>query len=145
MNVGFHAVQDVVENYKSAVYEKDVEKFVSAYASDIHVYDCWESWECIGILGWKEAVKEWFDGLKEEGVLLKTDFTDMIIEENSDLAFIHSNVTYTAYSESGEKLRQMTNRFTFGLRKENESWNIRHEHSSLPISMETGNGIFNAE
>ncbi|MGG1575723.1 YybH family protein [Fictibacillus sp. NRS-1165] len=143
MSIGLNTVQDVLDNYKSAIYEKDVERYVSTFASDIHIYDCWGDWECIGISQWEEIVKEWFNGLSEEGVLLRTDFADLVIEENSDLAFIHCAVTFAAHNESGEKLRQMTNRFTFGLRKENESWAISHSHSSLPISMETGKGIFN--
>lgn len=143
MRLGFNTIQDVLENYSSAISEKDVERFVSAYASDIHIYDCWENWECIGISQWTESVKGWFDGLSEEGVVLKTDFDDLVVEENSNTAFVHCAVTFAAHDEAGEKLRQMTNRFTFGLRKENESWIIKHEHSSLPINMETGKGIFN--
>jgi ketosteroid isomerase-like protein len=136
-------VQDVLDNYKSAIYEKDVEKFVSSFSSTIHIYDCWADWECNGISQWRGIVKEWFNGLSEEDVLLKTDFADVVVEESSDLAFVHCAVTFAAHNESGEKLRQMTNRFTFGLKKENESWVITHFHSSLPISMETGKGIFN--
>ena len=143
MNAGFTKVQDVIENYESAVYEQNVEKFISAYATNIQVYDCWEDWECKGISKWKEAVNGWFNGLKEEGVQLKIEFNDLVAEENVELAFIHSNVSFIAYKGSGEKLRQMTNRFTFGLKKENNSWKIIHQHSSLPISMETGKGIFN--
>jgi ketosteroid isomerase-like protein len=143
MRLGFNTIQEVLENYKSAIYEKDDERFVSSFSSNIHIYDCWEDWECIGISKWKEIVKEWFNGLSEEGVLLKTDFDDLVVEENSDLAFVHCAVTFAAHNKSGEKLRQMKNRFTFGLRKENESWTITHSHSSLPISMETGKGIFN--
>lgn len=141
--MGFSQVQDVLENYKSAVYEQDVEKFGSAYADDVHVYDCWENWECHGLSKWKGMVTEWFGGLKEEGVLLKTTIEDLAVEENANLAYVHCNVTYAAHNKSGEKLRQLTNRFTFGLKKESESWYITHEHSSLPISMETGKGIFN--
>ncbi|PWK09604.1 YybH family protein [Tumebacillus permanentifrigoris] len=143
MSVGFHEVQEVLENYKSAVYEKDVERYVSSYASDLHIYDCWNDWECVGIAQWRKFTKEWFHGLDEEGALVKVDFDEVVIEENSNLAFVRCNVTFAAYNESGEKLRQMTERFTFVLRKENESWNIIHQHSSLPISMETGKGIFN--
>ncbi|HET7577691.1 MAG TPA: nuclear transport factor 2 family protein [Bacillales bacterium] len=141
--MGFSQVQEVLENYKSAVYEQDVEKFVSAYTDDVHVYDCWENWECHGLSEWKGMVTEWFGGLKEEGVLLKTTIEDLAVEENANLAYVHCNVTYAAHNKSGEKLRQLTNRFTFGLKKESESWYITHEHSSLPISMETGKGIFN--
>jgi len=143
MNAAFTNVQDVIENYKSAVYERDVEKFVSAYSTNIQVYDCWENWEFNGISKWKEAVNGWFNGLKEEGVQTKVELNDLVIEENAELALVYSNVTYVALNEFGIELRQITNRFTFGLRKENGSWNIIHEHSSLPISMETGKGIFN--
>lgn len=143
IGTGFNTVQDVLDNYKSAVYEKDVERFIAAFASDIHIYDCWGEWECKGLLQWKEIVKEWFNGLVEEGVFLKVEFEDLVIEENSKLAFVHCDVTFAAYNISGEKLRQMTNRFTFALMNDNESWTIKHFHSSLPISMETGKGIFN--
>ena len=143
MTEGFFKVQDVLENYKTAVYEKDVEKFLSMYAPEIHIYDCWGNWESKGISSWKEIVVEWFNGLNEDGVLLKVDFNDLVVEENSYLAFVHCAVTYAALQEeSGEKLRQMTNRFTYGLKKVNDSWVIVHEHSSLPINMETGKGIF---
>jgi ketosteroid isomerase-like protein len=142
MTEGFFEVQDVLKNYQTAVYEKDVEKFLSMYAPEIQIYDCWENWESKGISSWKENVVQWFNGLSEDGVLLKVDFNDVVVEENSHLAFIHCAVTFAAHQEeSGERLRQMTNRFTFGLKKVNESWVIIHEHSSLPINMETGKGI----
>lgn len=144
MAIGFIKVIDVLENYKSAVYAKDVERFLSAYDSDIHIFDCWGSWESNGISQWRETVIEWFNDLSEEGVLLKVDFNDLVIEESSNIAFVYCAVTFAAqHQNSGEILRQMTNRFTFGLRKENESWTIAHEHSSLPINIETGKGLFN--
>ncbi|MFC5605055.1 YybH family protein [Sporosarcina koreensis] len=144
MAEGFFEVQDVLENYKTAVYEKNVEKFLSMYASEIHIYDCWGNWESKGISSWKESVLEWFNGLSEDGVLLEVAFNNLVVEENSHLAFVHCAVIYTAYQEeSGEKLRQLTNRFTYGLKKVNGSWIIAHEHSSLPINIETGKGIFN--
>ncbi|MED1205303.1 YybH family protein [Heyndrickxia acidicola] len=145
MSSDFQQVQDVLGNYQSAVYEKDVERFVSSYASDVHIYDCWENWECKGISNWREMVEGWFNGLKEEAINLKVAFEDVAVEENSNLAFVHCAVSFAAYNPSGEKLRQMINRFTFGLKKENGSWTITHEHSSLPISMETGKGIFNSK
>jgi ketosteroid isomerase-like protein len=144
MMEGLFKVQDVLENYKKAVYEKDVEKFLSMYAPEMHIYDCWGNWEINGTSSWKKNVAEWFNGLSEDGVLLNVDFNDLVVEENSTLAFAHCAVTFAAHQEeSGEKLRQMTNRFTFCLKKANESWVIVHEHSSLPINMETGKGIFN--
>lgn len=144
MTSGINKVQDVLENYKCAVYEKDAEKFLSTYAADVHIYDCWGNWECKGISLWRDNVIEWFNGLSDDGYLLKVDFNDLTIEENNNVAFVHCAVTFAGYNEkSGEKLRQMTNRFTFGLKKLNDSWLITHEHSSLPIDMQTGKGLFN--
>lgn len=144
MTKGFLKVQDVLENYRTAIYEKDVEKFLSMYAPNVHIYDCWGNWESKGISSWKENVVDWFNGLSEDGILLNVEFNDLVVEEDSDLAFVHCAVTFAAYQEdSGEKLRQITNRFTYGLKKVNGSWVIAHEHSSLPISIETGKGIFN--
>jgi ketosteroid isomerase-like protein len=144
MKVVYCTVQDVLENYTSAVFEKDVEGFLSMYDPEIHIYDCWENWESKGISPWKQNVEEWFNGLREEGVLLKVEFNDLVVEVNQNLALIHCAVAFAAHQEeSGEKLRQMTNRFTFGLKKVNDSWLITHEHSSLPIGMETGKGLFN--
>ena len=137
-------VQEVLEIYKNAVHERNVEKFMSAYASDIHIYDCWGSWECNGKDSWRENVAAWFNGLKEEDEVLQVEFNDLVMEESVNIAFAYCAVTYAAYQNgSEEKLRQMTNRFTFGLKKVDESWFITHEHSSLPISMENGKGMFN--
>lgn len=142
MTKNFYKVQDILENYKTAIYEKNIERFLSMYASEIHIYDCWGKWESKGISIWEENVIEWFNGLREDSVLLKVDINDVVIEEDSILAFVHCAVTFTAHQEeSGEKLRQMTNRFTFGLKKLKESWVIAHEHSSLPVNIETGKGI----
>ncbi|WP_394171907.1 YybH family protein [Guptibacillus hwajinpoensis] len=144
MTIRISTVQDVLENYKSAVYEQDAEKFLSTYAADVHIYDCWGKWECRGIWSWRQNVIEWFNGLSEERDVLKVDFDDLTIEENTNVAFAHCAVTFVAYREQPEeKLREMTNRFTLGLRKVNESWLITHEHSSLPIDMKTGKGMFN--
>ena len=140
----FSKVQDVLETYKTAVYEKDAEKFLSMYAPEMHIYDCWGKWEVKDLFSWKKNVAEWFNGLNEDGVLLKVDFRDLVVEEDSNLTIVYCTVTFTAHKEeAGEQLRQMTNRFTYGLKKVNESWFIAHEHSSLPINIETGKGIFN--
>lgn len=41
-------------------------------------------------------------GLSDEGVVPKTDFNDLVIEENSILAFVHCAVPFYPHNESGE-------------------------------------------
>lgn len=137
-------VQEALERYQEAVNEQDVEKLLSAYSSDFHIYDCWGSWECKGKNAWSDSVKEWFSSLKEEGVKVQAVFNDLVIEEGENTAFSHCALTFEAYNiKKEEKLRQITNRFTFCLKKANGSWSITHEHSSLPIDMQNGKGLFN--
>ncbi|WP_053367979.1 nuclear transport factor 2 family protein [Bacillus sp. FJAT-27245] len=143
---GFTRVKNLLGNYQTAVYERDVGKFLSGYSADIHMYDCWDSWEVKGITGLSEMVTRWFTDLRDEGAILKVTFTDLVVEENINLAYIHCAVTFEAHNEeSGEKLRQITNRFTYSCKKENDFWAITHEHSSIPINGETGEGIFNVK
>lgn len=142
----YHKVQDVLDTYKSAIYEQDADKFLTIYNPDIHIFDSWNHWESKGIAAWKENVAEWFNGLGNENILLEVDFNDVVITEDEKAAFVHCAITFAARDEdSGETLREMTNRFTFGLKKDSDSWSIAHEHSSLPIDMDTGKGIFDAK
>ena len=143
MKQSFSTVREVLENYKTSIFERDVEKFLCSYSENINLYDCWGKWDCKGLLDWRKSVESWFQELSEEGVYLKVTFSDMTIEEGESVAFAKCAITFSAYAQSSsEKLRQITNRFTFGLCKVDESWQIVHEHSSLPIDPTTGKGMF---
>ena len=143
MRHSFSTVEEVLENYKTSVLEKDVEKFLRSYSENIHLYDCWAKWECNGLEEWRKSVESWFQELSDEGIDLKVTFSDMSTEEGESVAFANCAITFAAYAQSSsEKLRQITNRFTFGLCKMNDSWQIVHEHSSLPIDPATGKGMF---
>ncbi|XXM72389.1 YybH family protein [Lysinibacillus sphaericus] len=143
MSKRIDTIEDVLEHYKQAVNERDSDKFLTIYSSGVHIYDCWGSWECKGKDAWSDSVAGWFNDLKENGDVLKVGIEDVVIEENANLAYVHCAVTFAAFKEgSEEKLRQMINRFTFGLKRVDGSWLITHEHSSLPINMEDGKGMF---
>ena len=143
MKQSFSTVEEVLENYKASVSERDVEKFLRSYSEKIDLYDCWTKWECNGLKEWRKSVESWFQELSEEGLNLKVTFSDMSIEEGESVAFAKCAITYAAYVQSSSEIvRQITNRFTFGLCKVDESWQIVHEHSSLPIDPATGKGMF---
>ena len=74
------------------------------YAPEMRIYDCWGNWEVKDLSLWKNNVAEWFNGLNEEGVLLKVDFHDLVLEEDISLAFVYCTVTFTArLAEGGEQ------------------------------------------
>lgn len=82
----------------------------------------------------------WFGSLGDERV--EVEFHDVRSSIGEDIAFGHAAVTFAGVSAQGERLRSMTNRLTLNLVKKEGLWKIVHEHSSLPIDMESGKAIF---
>ena len=126
--------------YAAAVNAKDVEAFTALYADDVHVFDAWEQWECSGIEAWRDLATAWFGSLGDETV--EVGFSEVGSAVGQDVAFGHAAVTFAAVSASGERLRAMTNRFSVGLALRDGAWKVVHEHSSLPIDLGSGKGIF---
>ena len=133
-------VHQALENYAAAVHAKDVDAFIALYDDDVHIYDSWGQWQYAGIEAWRSMAGEWFSSLGDARV--RVEFNDVRSVSGEDVAFGHAAVTFAGISAEGERLRAMTNRFTICLEKKGDGWKISHEHSSLPIDMETGKGIF---
>ncbi|MGO4859245.1 YybH family protein [Arthrobacter sp. 2MCAF14] len=133
-------VNQALEAYAVAVHAKDVDAFTALYDDNVHIYDSWGQWQYTGIEAWRAMAGEWFSSLGDERV--QVEFNDVQSVAGEDVAFGHAAVTFAGISADGERLRAMTNRFTICLEKKDDTWKIAHEHSSLPIDMETGKGIF---
>jgi ketosteroid isomerase-like protein len=128
------------EAYAAAVNAKDVDAFTDLYADDVHVFDAWERWQHSGIESWRAMAAGWFGSLGDETVHVSFDEVGSAVGQ--DVALGHAAVTFAAVSASGERLRAMTNRFSVGLEKRDGGWKVVHEHSSLPIDLGSGKGIF---
>jgi uncharacterized protein (TIGR02246 family) len=133
-------VTQAMDAYSAAVNAKDVDAFVRIYDDNVHVFDSWGQWEYVGIKAWHEMVTQWFGSLGDERV--EVEFTDVRSVVGDELAFGHAAVTFTAISSEGNRLRAMTNRLSVGLEKRGGVWKIVHEHTSLPIDMESGTALF---
>lgn len=133
-------VTQFFHHYAAAVNAKDVDGFIALYADDVHVFDAWEQWEISGIEAWRGMAAGWFGSLGDETV--EVGFGEAGSAVGHDLAFGHAAVTFAAVSASGERLRAMTNRFSVGLALRDGAWKVVHEHTSLPIDLGSGKGIF---
>jgi uncharacterized protein (TIGR02246 family) len=133
-------VTQALDSYAAAVHAKDVDAFTALYDDNVHIYDSWGQWQYTGLDAWQAMAGEWFSSLGDERV--QVEFNDVQSVAGEDVAFGHAAVTFAGISAEGQRLRAMTNRFTICLEKKNDGWKISHEHSSLPIDMETGKGIF---
>jgi len=137
-----HTINELLENYQSAVLEQNVDKFIAMYDTNVHIFDSWSKWNIIGKDAWRKQVEDWFSVLQRDNSTLRVSYEDCVIYEEGDLASIHTNIRFSEYNSNKIEFRHLTNRFTFILRKVDSVWKIVHEHSSLPINPDDGNGIF---
>jgi uncharacterized protein (TIGR02246 family) len=134
-----HALMQMLDRYKAAVFAKDVDAFVALYADDVRVFDTWGKWSYDGIAAWGAMVNGWFGSLGDERVLV--DFTDVRTRVDADLATLHAFAGFKAVSSEGKVLHAMQNRMTWTLKRAGDSWQVVHEHTSTPIDFENMKAI----
>lgn len=135
MNKLDNPILQVLDDYKSTVFAKDVDSFVALYDRDVLVFDMWRVWSYNGIASWREMAAGWFGSLGTERVIV--DFKDAQTIVAQDLAVVHAFVTYKALTADGVALRSMDNRMTMTLRQKGDGWKIIHQHTSSPIDLDT--------
>lgn len=140
MDTEQNPVTRVFELYARAVADKDVEAFMAIHGPDVQVFDAWGQWEFSGAESWRAMAADWFGSLGDESV--EVLFARVRASIGHDVAYGFADVTFTGISATGERLRSTTNRMTMGLDRGPGGWVIGHQHSSLPIDLETGRGMF---
>ena len=130
------AILRVLDAYRAAVYDKDLDAFVACYDRDVRVFDMWGTWSYDGIEAWRGMATEWFGSLGSERVAVEVD--DVQITAAPDLAVLSGFVTYAGLAADGTRLRAMQNRLTWTLTLRDGVWRVIHEHSSAPVDLETG-------
>lgn len=139
MNEQESQVKAVLDAYAAAVCARNVDAFVELYDADVHIFDAWGQWELRGAGAWREMVTDWFGAHEDERDVVEINEVEIVAAE--DVAWTHATITFAWESAAGERLRTMTNRATMCLAKEDGAWKIVHEHTSLPIDMETMTAI----
>ncbi|HEY8912146.1 SgcJ/EcaC family oxidoreductase [Lacisediminihabitans sp.] len=140
MSIEHTPVGRTLAAYAAAVNAKDVDAFAAIYDDDVHIFDSWGRWQYSGIDEWRAMATGWFESLGDETV--EVGFADLRSVVGDDVAFGHAAVTFTGISATAERERAMTNRLSIGLHKKDGVWKVVHEHTSLPIDMESGSAIF---
>lgn len=133
----------ILERYANAVYNKDVESFISIYDNNILVYDTWEEWIKKDVIEIKNMATEWFESLGNEKV--KVEFTEVSVLESENQIVWIGEFKFYGLDQDDKILRSISNRWTWVIKNNNGTLKVVHEHSSLPINMETFIGILKTE
>lgn len=128
-------LESLFHTYKTAVFEKDLDTFISIFDNDILVYDMWQQWTYEGLAAWKDMAKGWFESLGPDRDVVTYEAEQ--IQHSGDMAVLTAIVKFTAVSDKGEPLRFLQNRLTWVARKIDGTWKIIHQHTSSPIDFET--------
>jgi ketosteroid isomerase-like protein len=121
----------ICENYTRAVLDKNVDGFLGLYHPTARVFDTWGAWSFESVPARRKVIEQWFGSLGEERVGVTFDRVQTTV--TSDLAALTARVVFAAISPSGAELRSMQNRLTWVLKPDGDSWQIIHEHTSVPI------------
>ena len=136
-------VARLLETYRTAVYEKDLDAFLSLYDTNVRVFDAWGVWQYEGKDAWAQSVDAWFSSLGDERV--RVTFHETNIHGTGEIAFVSTIVTYAAVAPSGDILRSLQDRHTWGLLIEGSDAKILHAHSSAPANFENGKVMLHYE
>lgn len=127
-------MQSIIDRYAQAVYDKNLLDFLALYSEQAYIYDTWDHWSYASRDAWAENIDYWFKGLGDE--LVKVDYEVQFSEEGENFGVVVADMTFRAMDKDLQPLRQITNRFSFVLKKIDGEWKIIHEHSSLPVGMD---------
>lgn len=133
------AILKVLKDYAAAIYTKDLKAVAALFDDNVCVFDMWDIWSYQGIAAWRAMVREWFEGLGSERVVV--DMENVSTLSTPHLAWASAYVKYTAVSAAGERLRSLENRLSWVLKPQDGTWKIIHEHSSCPIDHATMKAI----
>jgi len=117
--------------YKTAVFDKDVDAYMSVFDDHLRVFDMWGLWSFDTLADWRTMTEGWFSSLKEERVVVT--FSDIQVQENDAIGTATAFVRFAAISAQGEELRYLQNRLTWVALKKGGRWKIIHQHTSSPI------------
>ncbi len=133
------APMQMLEAYKTAVYERDAEAFLSLYSTQARVFDTWAVWVYEDTASRRQEIENWFSSLAQERVMVS--FEDVHITTSQELAILTATGRFAALGVDGTESRAMQNRLTWALKKEHDRWLIVHEHTSAPIGFTDLKGI----
>ena len=125
-------VRALLEEWADAIRNKDIERLMACYAPDVVAYDMMPPLEWRGAEAYRAA---WAQGLAMPGSF-EVELYEPVITASEDIAFAVALAHFDVVPPNGETYGGWF-RWTAGFARANGEWKIVHEHSSVPIEMES--------
>jgi ketosteroid isomerase-like protein len=126
-NMNEVAIRELVENWASAVRNKNMDAIIAHHSNDIVMYDVPPPFQSVGIAEYRKTWDTFF-AFTKRGVF---DIQELHIVADEKVAFCFAKMKCEDKSKS-IKFESLDFRLTIGLKKINDQWVIVHEHHSVP-------------
>lgn len=130
-------IRQLIADQQRAICTKDVNQIMSRYATEIVIFDVKPPFQTKG----REAVRQlWEDCLPYFPDLFEMETRDLTITANGEIATAHWLFRFK--SEEDHPATQMWMRATAICQKYQGTWQILHEHISVPFDPSNAQAIF---
>lgn len=132
-------IRQMIDEWLSAVKDKDVDRLMTLYAPDVVVYDVPPPLQQKGADAHRQNFEKWFAGMPGRTT---SAIRDLRIVANENIAFAHClNHISNAPPDSKTAVDNWV-RVTVCFENIGGEWKVTHEHLSMPID-DTGKGATN--
>ncbi len=130
-------IHQLMGDWAKAAKERDIDGIMACYAPDVVSFDMVPPLQCVGANAYRKNWELGFEMCEESG---EFETRDLSLAVGGDVAFCHSLTRMNGTDAEG-KAFDCWIRWTQCFRKIHGKWLIAHEHISVPIDMETNEGL----
>ena len=131
------SIRELIDDWSKALCEKNLDRLMSHYSSDVVVFDIKPPLSIKGVEQWR---KQWELCFPHFPSSFEIEFKDLIVHVDGNVAFAFWNWRF-----NGDFPMKTWFRATVGFKRENDRWLIVHEHASLPFDPQTSKVVFNLD
>ncbi|HKT89431.1 MAG TPA: nuclear transport factor 2 family protein [Candidatus Sulfotelmatobacter sp.] len=136
MNPDEQPIRELIANLYRAICRKDVDGILRHYSPDAVIFNVKPPYQMANDDRWRRV---WETSLAHFPAAFGAETRDMVVTLSGSLAVAHYLMRFTRLG-SQNWLRE-----TVVFRKEQGSWKIIHEHSSIPFDPETSKVVFESD
>jgi ketosteroid isomerase-like protein len=126
-------VRALLDERSDAVWNKDIDRLMSFYSSDIVYFDVVPGLQYVGSEALRPRFLEWFGAF--EGPIGQ-EMTDLHISASRDLAVAYMLIRASGTLKDGPEVGYWVRVTSVGQRSDGR-WLITHEHVSLPVDVQS--------
>lgn len=132
-------VRRLIEDWTKAARDKDIDGLMACYAPDVVSFDMIPPLQYVGADAYRKDWQQGFEMCQEAG---EFETHDVNLVVGDEVAFCHQLSRMSGTGDDGKEFDCWV-RWTQCFRRIDGRWLIAHEHISVPIDMETNEGLMN--